>query len=94
MEESPSVVLISANTYNFDYNAERPDGGQLPALNVFQKVGDQYYHTYCTELLYSSSEPGRHPRHIDSLWPLWNVFDLAPDGRGTGWAPSVSYNSP
>jgi predicted dithiol-disulfide oxidoreductase (DUF899 family) len=31
-------------------------------------------------------------RHVDSIWPLWNVFDLTPDGRGTDWYPRLGYD--
>ena len=86
-------LLSSAhNTYNADYFAETPDGNQWPALNVFHKTGDGIRHFYNTELLYTPPEEGQDPRHVDLIWPLWNVFDLTPDGRGTTWYPSVSYD--
>ena len=47
---------------------------------------------YNTELLYAPTEPGQNPRHVDSLWPLWNMFDLTPEGRGTDWYPKHSYD--
>jgi hypothetical protein len=25
------------------------------------------------------------------IWPLWNLFDLTPEGRGTSWYPKLSY---
>jgi predicted dithiol-disulfide oxidoreductase (DUF899 family) len=28
---------------------------------------------------------------VDSIWPLWNVFDLTPEGRGTTWYPRLNY---
>lgn len=37
------------------------------------------------------SDRGQDPRHIDMFWPLWNVLDVTPDGRGTGWYPSLTY---
>lgn len=30
-------------------------------------------------MLYSRSED--EPRHMDTMWPLWNVFDATPDGE-------------
>ena len=35
-----NLRLLSSgdNTYNTDYSAETPEGGQLPAINVFQKA--------------------------------------------------------
>jgi predicted dithiol-disulfide oxidoreductase (DUF899 family) len=25
------------------------------------------------------------------IWPLWNLFDFTPDGRGTTWYPRLRY---
>jgi len=25
------------------------------------------------------------------LWPLWNILDLTPEGRGAGWYPELFY---
>lgn len=25
------------------------------------------------------------------IWPLWNLLDLIPEGRGTDWWPSLNY---
>jgi predicted dithiol-disulfide oxidoreductase (DUF899 family) len=49
------------------------------------------HHFYNTELLYAPSEKGQDGRHVDMIWPLWNVFDYAPDGRGSDWNPRLSY---
>lgn len=85
-------LLSSANNrYNADYFAETPEGNQIPALNVFRKTDEGIFHFYNTELLYSPSEEGQEPRHIDQIWPLWNVFDLTPDGRRGDWHPQYAY---
>lgn len=47
-----------------------------------------------SELLYAPSGPGQDPRHGDTLEPLWNLFDLTPEGRGTYWYPELSYTQP
>lgn len=86
------LLSSAANTYNVDYGAESPDGGQLPAINVFRRTADGIHHTYNAELFYVDSEAGQHPRHADVLWPLWSVFDLTPDGRGADWFPKLSYD--
>ena len=31
-------------------------------------------------------------RHVDMLWPVWNLFDLTPEGRGTDWYPKLRYD--
>jgi predicted dithiol-disulfide oxidoreductase (DUF899 family) len=85
-------LLSSAlNTYNADYHGEEADGGQIPALNVFVRREGKIYHFYNTELLYAQSNPGQDPRHVDLIWPLWNLFDLTPEGRGSKWNPQLAY---
>ena len=85
-------LLSSANnTYNRDYHAESEKGDQLPALNVFVKRDGAIHHFYNTELLYAPSEPGQDGRHVDQIWPLWNLFDFMPEGRGEKWYPRLSY---
>jgi len=49
------------------------------------------HHFYNTEFLYASSEPGQDSRHVDSIWPLWNLFDETPEGRGQDWNPKLAY---
>ena len=88
-----NVRLLSSEgtTYNRDYQGENSAGNQMPALNVFVRRGEKIYHTYCTELLFAPSEPGQDGRHVDSIWPLWNLFDFTPEGRGEKWIPKLSY---
>lgn len=88
-------LLSSADsTYNRDYHAESPEGDQWPALNVFVRREGVIHHFYNTELLYIPPDPGQDGRHVDSIWPLWNLFDLTPDGRGEKWYPRLSYEKP
>lgn len=79
------------NSFNADYFAETPEGNQMPVGHVFRNTEDGIYHFYSTELLFVESEPGQNARHVDSIWPLWNVFDLTPEGRGTDWYPKHEY---
>jgi predicted dithiol-disulfide oxidoreductase (DUF899 family) len=78
-----NLRLLSArnNRYNIDYLAEDPDSGQRPILNVFTRDGDEFRHRWATELMFAPREEGEDPRHVDSIWPLWNVLDMTPDGR-------------
>ncbi len=85
------LLSSAGNTYNHDYHAESPKGDQLPALNVFVRRAGAIHHFYNTELLYAPSEPGQDGRHVDLIWPLWNLFDLTPEGRGEKWYPRLSY---
>jgi predicted dithiol-disulfide oxidoreductase (DUF899 family) len=87
------VRLLSSatSTYNRDYHGETADGAQMPMTNVFRRDGGTIRHFWGSELLYAPSEPGQDPRHGDTLEPLWNLFDLTPEGRGTDWYPDLSY---
>lgn len=85
-------LLSSAdNGYNLAYGGEDEKGNQWPALNVFKREGGKIYHTFCTELLYAPKDPGQDFRHADMIWPLWNLLDFTPEGRGTDWRPRLRY---
>ncbi|WP_114240832.1 DUF899 family protein [Dyella sp. C9] len=85
-------LLSSAhNTYNSDYHGEAADGRQMPALNVFEQRDDGIHHVWCSELMFVPAEPGQDPRHVDAIWPLWNLLDCTPAGRGGDWRPSLWY---
>lgn len=86
------LLSSQGNTYHADYHAENPDGEMLPALNVFVRRGNRIHHFYATELLYVAPEAGQGTRHADLIWPLWNLFDLTPDGRGVDWYPRLRYD--
>jgi predicted dithiol-disulfide oxidoreductase (DUF899 family) len=79
------------NTYNADYFAETHEGLQRPMLTVFHRDEDVIRHFWSSELLYAPSEPGQEPRHVGTLEPLWNLFDLTPEGRPTHWVEQFSY---
>lgn len=85
------LLSSEGTTYNRDYQGENSAGDQMPALNVFVRRGEKIYHTYCTELLFAPSEKGQDGRHVDAIWPLWNLFDFTPEGRGEKWIPKLSY---
>ncbi len=84
--------LISAahNDYPLRYWTEAEDGTQLPMANVFVRRDGAIRHFWGSELLFRPSTTGE-PRHVDPLWPLWNVLDLTPEGRGNDWHPALSY---
>ncbi len=85
-------LLSSAdNNYNNDYFGENEEGSQEPMLNVFQRDGTTIRHFWGSELMFAPTAPGQDPRHVDFLSPLWNLFDFAPEGRGTDWYPRLSY---
>jgi predicted dithiol-disulfide oxidoreductase (DUF899 family) len=86
-------LLSSANNdFNRDYHGEDAAGAQNSIIHVFVKRGGAVHHTYSCELNMLPSEPGQNQRHIDLVWPIWNVLDLTPGGRGSDWYPSLSYD--
>jgi predicted dithiol-disulfide oxidoreductase (DUF899 family) len=78
------LQLLSSrnNAYNRDYRAETPDGEQVPILNVFRRDGETIRHSWASELMFAPREEGQDARHVDSIWPMWSVLDLTPEGRG------------
>jgi len=85
------LVSSAGTTYNRDYFGENPQGQQIPCLNVFVRRGGKIHHWYATEMLFAESDRGQNNRHVDLLWPLWNLFDLTPEGRGENWYPRIDY---
>jgi len=77
--------------YNHDYNAETPDGSQRPIASVFVRRDGKIHHFWSSELAFAPSDPGQHPRHVDYMWPAWNVLDTTPGGRGD-WNPQLQYS--
>ena len=75
------MLSSSGNAYNRDYLAETPEGAQRPMLNVFHRDGDVIRHFWGSELFYAPWDPGQDPRHVGTLEPVWNLFDLTPEGR-------------
>jgi predicted dithiol-disulfide oxidoreductase (DUF899 family) len=82
------LLSSQGNSYNRDYNAETPGGEQSPILNVFVRDGDQLRHTWSSELFFAPRGAEEGPRHVDSIWPIWNVLDVTPRGRDTGDEPT------
>jgi len=99
------LFSTAGNTYDRDYfgdssglsddlrdQQEFKDGEEwdMPILNVFHRRGKTIRHFWGSELLYVPPEPGQEYRHNDLLDPLWNMLDLAPEGRGD-FHPKLRY---
>jgi predicted dithiol-disulfide oxidoreductase (DUF899 family) len=84
-------LLSSArNSYNRDYLAETAEGSQRPMLNVFHRDDDVIRHFWGSELFYAPWDPGQDARHVGTLEPVWNLFDLTPEGRPADWDEQLS----
>jgi predicted dithiol-disulfide oxidoreductase (DUF899 family) len=85
------ILSSAGSTYNHDYQGENAKGDQMPALNVFVRRNGKIAHFYNTELMFAPPPPGQDPRHVDMIWPLWNLLDVTPEGRGEKWSPKLAY---
>lgn len=88
--QNPRFLSSGGNSYNADYLAEDAKGDQYPIMNVFRRDRSGIRHFWACEILYAPTEPGQDERHVDPVWPLWNAFDMTPDGRGEGF-PAGTY---
>jgi predicted dithiol-disulfide oxidoreductase (DUF899 family) len=84
------LLSSAANTFNRDYHGETADGSQIPMLNVFHRDGQTIRHFWGAELTYAPMDPGQDHRSVGTLEPLWNLFDLAPEGR-PDWDEQLDY---
>jgi predicted dithiol-disulfide oxidoreductase (DUF899 family) len=85
------LFSTNGNTYMRDYLGETDDGSPRPMVNVFQRDGETMRHFWGSELLYAPAEPGQDPRHLGTLEPLWNIFDLTREGRPANWEEQLGY---
>jgi predicted dithiol-disulfide oxidoreductase (DUF899 family) len=85
------LLSSAGNSYNRDYQGESADGAQMPMLNVFVRHDGKVHHFWSSEMMFPPPARGQNHRHVDMIWPLWNVLDLTPQGRGSDWFPKLSY---
>jgi predicted dithiol-disulfide oxidoreductase (DUF899 family) len=86
------LLSSAANNFKRDYLGETAEGHQRPMLNVFHRDGGVIRHFWSSELFYAPTDPGQDPRHVGTLEPVWNVFDLTPEGRPSNWDEQLSYS--
>lgn len=90
-----NLRLVSANSNTFlkDYHSQyESNWGELhPLIHVFKKKEGKVFHFWTSEMQYTWDEAFPQPRHADMTWPLWNLFDLTPEGRGEEWYPKLQY---
>jgi predicted dithiol-disulfide oxidoreductase (DUF899 family) len=85
------LLSSAGNTYNRDYHGETAEGSQRPMLNVFHRDGDTIRHFWGSELFYAPTDADQDPRHVGTIEPLWNMFDLTREGRPSDWDEQLSY---
>jgi predicted dithiol-disulfide oxidoreductase (DUF899 family) len=90
----PEIRLLSsgANTFNRDYRSEDAAGRQWPIATVFVRRGGTIHHWWSSELFWASHGDGEESRHVDFLWPYWNILDCTPEGRPKENTPRLDYS--
>ena len=87
------IRLLSSGqcSFNKDFHVEGDDG-QHPGVSVFSREPDgKIHHFYATEAsLHPASNGDPNHRGIDLFTPVWNMFDLLPEGR-ENWSPKLFY---
>ena len=84
--------LLSAgeSTFKYDLGSEDADGNQDSTISVFTRDADgtlRHFYSVHPRLGSDIEERG-----IDEYNPIWNFFDLTPEGRGTFYA-SLDYGT-
>ena len=76
-------LLSSASTnYNKDYHGITDKGYEDTMLNVFKKEGNIIRHFWGNEIRDAPMDKGQDHRAVDMLNPIFNMFDITPEGRG------------
>ncbi|MGI8855589.1 MAG: DUF899 family protein [Thermomicrobiales bacterium] len=83
------IRLLSSydNAFNRDLGMEDEGGNQQPGLSVFTRAEDDTVHHRYT---IGAEFDAQNGRGIDPYSPVWNLFDLTPEGRGE-WFPDHDY---
>lgn len=85
------VYSATGSSYVLDYAGfQTDDPSVVSCMNVFQKNDDGIFHFWASELLSRPMDSG-HPRHVDMIWPMWNLLDMTPGGRGDAIIPKQDF---
>jgi predicted dithiol-disulfide oxidoreductase (DUF899 family) len=81
------LVSSAGSNFKTDLQYEDPDGSQHPGISVFVRSPDgtvKHFYSSCAIMKEKIN------RGIDLLSPVWNIFDLTPEGRGE-WNAKLNY---
>lgn len=87
------IRLLSSgeNTFNRTYGAEDEESRQWPIATVFIRRNGRVHHWWSSELFWASHHDGEESRHVDFMWPYWNILDCTPEGRPKENTPRLEY---
>jgi predicted dithiol-disulfide oxidoreductase (DUF899 family) len=84
------LLSAGASTFKSDLGSEDAEGGQDSSISVFTRDADntvRHFYTGHPRMAADIKERG-----IDLVAPVWELLDLAPQGRGD-WYPSLAYGA-
>jgi predicted dithiol-disulfide oxidoreductase (DUF899 family) len=85
------LISSAGNTFKLDYNSQK-FGGQEPVTTVFHRNSDGIRHFWTSEMIYEKPEPGQDHRANGTIDDIWNMMDLAPEGRPTNFKIQLQYD--
>jgi predicted dithiol-disulfide oxidoreductase (DUF899 family) len=81
------LVSSAGSNFKTDLHYQEADGSQHPGISVFVRSPDgSVKHFYSNSAIMKE----KVNRGIDLLSPVWNIFDMTPEGRGD-WSGKLSY---
>jgi predicted dithiol-disulfide oxidoreductase (DUF899 family) len=86
-----NLPIYSDTTGDYTRAYVDADDGDMPALNIFTRIGGTIRHFWSGEISGEMTDPGQDPRGAPDLDPLWTILDLTPAGRGGTWYPMLEY---
>ncbi len=82
------LLSASGSTFKYDTGSEDAEGNQGSTFSVFGRDDDgTLFHSYSAHPQWSETD---YQRGLDLMSPVWNMFDLTPQGRGD-WYAGLSY---
>lgn len=88
-----NLKLYSDSAGDYTRHYVHPEDADMPAYNVFTREGRTIRHFWSSEGGPETADPGQDPHDAPDMSPLWTILDTTPDGRGTNWYPSLTYDA-
>ena len=64
----------------------------MPMMNVFRRDGDVSWHFSASRCWTHPTDPDQDPRHLGTVEPAWNLFDMMPHGGATNCDEQLDYD--
>jgi predicted dithiol-disulfide oxidoreductase (DUF899 family) len=86
-----NLALYSDGDGDFTRAYVSADDADIPGVTVFTRREGAIRHFWSAEISFEMTDPGQDPRGAPDIDPLWTIFDLTPEGRGSDWYPKLEY---